>query len=424
MAFQGSHRPSVVFFNRVYPPDSGATGRLLRDLAQSFARDGWDVTVVTTGRRGNREIDGAVKVIRLGAFGSGRGFFSFLWVWTRMLAAGLAVGKPDLIVTMTDPPMFILAGRLVARLRKCRHIHWCQDLYPDILPALGVRLPRFMMQSLRTASRRAMKKCDRVVVIGRCMARHLIYGGMDARRVAVIPNWPDFELTGNGRSHPFPSSSVSPFPLKDGVARPYEALFRDTGQKFRILYAGNLGRAHPVRTILDAATLLASTNPEIEFVFVGEGRQFERLAQERARRGLENIRFLPRQPAERLKDLMESGDVHLISMREESAGLMVPCKLYSALAVGRPCILIGPDRSETARVIEDFATGQVIPQGQAERLAETIRTYRTDGAAWFAAHEGAAKAGKVFLPDESIRAWIERARDVVGIPHVIRRRAA
>src|SRR5262249_35654055 len=148
-------------------------------------------------------------------------------------------------------------------------------------------------------------------------------------------------------------------------AKSYEELFRDTEPKFRILYSGNLGRAHPVQTILDAATLLAGTNPEIEFVFVGDGPQFDRLAHERARRGLENIRFLPYQPASRLRELMESGDLHLISMSDRAAGLLVPCKLYSALAVGRPCILVGPAQSEVARIIEDFHAGTVVPQGQA-----------------------------------------------------------
>lgn len=411
----------MVFFNRVYPPSRGATGRVLRDLAHGFARDGWDVTVIATGPQARKERDGGVRVIRLAARGARRrGVLFYGLLWIRMLLAGLFLPRHDLVVTMTDPPLFVIAGRMIARVKKSRHINWCQDLYPDLLPSLGIHLPQRLMQGLKVQSRRAMKSCDKVVVIGRCMARHLTHSGLDPQRIAVIPNWPDAELSG-AAVRAF--AGERPLPNVEN-ARPYSELFKDAEPKFRVLYAGNMGRAHPVGTILDAAEIIAQQFSDIEFVFVGEGPAFDRLAQERARRGLENMRFLPWQPANRLRELMESGDVHLISINHEAAGLLVPCKLYSALAVARPCILIGPEESEAARVIGDFHAGSIVPQGQGEHLAHIIASYRTDGEKWFRAHEGAEKAGGVFVPEESIKAWIERARNIAQIRIPLRRKAA
>ena len=416
---QDVRKPTVIFFNRVYPPLRGATGRMLRDLAHGFARDGWDVTVVTTGPQSRRERDGGVRVIRLGTGGGNRkNIFFYGIIWLRLFFAGLMLPRHDLIVTMTDPPLYVIAGRMLARIKKTRHINWCQDLYPDLLPALGIHLPNSVMQWFKVQSRRAMKSCDKVVVIGRCMAKHLTHSGLDPRRIAVIPNWPDFEL----------GAAVQTFTQHKIInvenARPYSELFKDTDPKFRVLYAGNMGRAHPVNTILDAAGILGEQYPDIEFVFVGEGPAFDRLAQERARRGLENVRFLPWQPSNRLREMMESGDIHLISINHEAAGLLVPCKLYSALAVARPCILIGPTESEAARVIGDFHAGSIVAQGQAEHLAQIISSYRTDSEKWFNAHVGAEKAGGVFVPEESIKAWIERARDIAEIKFPLRRKAA
>ncbi len=410
MADRNAKKPSVVFFNRVYPPSRGATGRMLRDLARAFARDGWDVTVVTTGPEKRNERDGAVRVIRLSSGGKANSILSYGKVWVKMLIAGFMMPRRDLIVTMTDPPLLITVGRILARFKKSKHINWCQDLYPDLLPALGIKLPPPIMKFFKLTSRRSMKRCDRVIVIGRCMARYLTHSGMDPGRISVIPNWPDSELIAGA-----PEKKKAPVPDTPEGAKPLDELFRDMEPKFRILYSGNLGRAHPVQTVMDAAALLAPTNPEIEFVFVGDGPQFDRLAAERTRRGLENIRFLPYQPASRLRELMESGDLHLISMTARAAGLLVPCKLYSALAVGRPCILVGPEQSETARIIEDFHAGAVVPQGQAQKLAKTIREYRNSGDAWFAAHEGAARAGRLFVPEESFRVWLQRARDVANV---------
>ncbi len=414
-------KPSVVFFNRVYPPSRGATGRVLRDLARGFVRDGWSVTIISAGLEDTQEKDGAINVIRLKAPVKKKALGAYLKVWMRMWWAGLKLQqRPDLIVTMTDPPLMAVAGDLIARAHKCKHIHWCQDLYPDVLPALGFRISDRVMNFLKTRGRRAMKRADRVVVVGRCMARHLVRTGLEARQITFIPNWPDYELMAPDPRTRRPLSGRAAFrAANDGVAvdttaKPFDALFQDKEPKFRVLYSGTLGRAHPVQSILEAAQILGKDHPEIEFVFVGDGPTFERLGQERSRRSLENIRLMPYQPAHRLRELMESGDVHLVSMRDDAAGFIVPSKVYSAIAVARPSILIGPQNSEVARVLSDFQAGTVVPTGDGHRLAQAILRYRLDGDEWFAAHEGARKASRVFVPHEAINAWISRARDVCG----------
>lgn len=420
------HKPSVVFFNRVYPPSRGATGRVLRDLARGFARDGWSVTIITTGAEDTRERDGPIKIMRLKAPVKKKIFGAYFNVWVRMWWAGMGMQRPDLVVTMTDPPLMAVAGDMIARAHKCKHIHWCQDLYPDVLPALGFKVSARVMAFLKKRALRAMKKANRVVVIGRCMAAHMVRNGVEARQITFIPNWPDYELLAPDKRTRRPMSGRAAFraandgrPVKEFLKIP-EPLFADKEPKFRVLYSGTLGRAHPVQSILEASQILAADHPEIEFVFVGDGVNFERLAQERTRRGLENVRLMPYQPASRLRELMESGDVHLVSMRHDASGFLVPCKLYSAIAVARPTIFIGPSSSEVARTLADFQAGVTVPQGDGHRLAQAILRYRLDSQEWFAAHEGARKASRVFVPHEAVSAWIARARDVCGLPKPVR----
>lgn len=419
-------KPSVVFFNRVYPPSRGATGRVLRDLARGFARDGWSVTVITTGPEAVLEKDGPIKIMRLKAPVKKKIIGAYLNVWVQMWWAGMGLPRPDLVVTMTDPPLMVVAGDMVARAHKCKHIHWCQDLYPDVLPALGFRISDRVMEFLKTRSRRAMKRADRVIVIGRCMARHLVRTGLEPSKITFIPNWPDYELLAPDARTRRPLSGKAAFrAANDGRAvsetvKPFEALFLDSDPKFRVLYSGTLGRAHPIQTILEAAQMLAKDHPEIEFVFVGDGPNFERLGQERARRSLDNIRLMPYQPANRLRELMESGDVHLVSMRDDAAAFLVPCKVYSAIAVARPTILIGPQTSEVSMMLKDFQAGVTVAQGDGHKLAQAILRYRLDGQEWFAAHEGARRASRVYVPHEAISAWIIRARDVCGLPKAVR----
>ncbi len=447
-------RPSVLFINRVYPPSRGATGRVLRDLARSFAREGWQVTVVTTGPKAMRERDGGVRVIRIKA-SQNPGMFGYIKIWLMMMFTALRLPSFHLFVTLSDPPLLVLIGQMVKVFKGSRHIHWCHDLYPDIFPVLNYSFPRIVLRFLKRRTLKAMREADKVIVIGRCMARNLTYDGIDPRHITMIPNWPDEELSlkGDGKTqdnapqhdsfsdHPSqnadddaddiylngmpqtpdqgqqalahkPDASSDGGVQKMNGSKPYEDQLK-TEPKFRVLYAGNIGRAHPMDTILGAAEILIESNPEIEFVFVGDGAGFDKLANDRARYHLDNIRLLPFQPSNRLRETMESGDLHIVSVKDEAAGLLVPSKVYSALAVQRPCIFVGPHNSEAAKVINDFKAGTIVPQRQPEALADAIRAYRMSGELWFEAHEGALKAAQIYVPSEAINAWMERAWTVV-----------
>lgn len=410
-------RPSVLFVNRVYPPVDGASGRVLRELARGFAKSGWDVCVVTSGEQKGVFKDGPVRVVRVKHQHGEMSKAAYLSVWAKLFWTCLSERRHDLVVSLTDPPMTVVLGGLVARYKKSKHIHWCHDLYPDLLRVVGVNVSDRIYNALYQRARRAMSACDRVVVIGRCMGRHLAQSGISGSKITVIPNWPDRSLTGKARGDAAAGIAVEK-DLLDCHGQPMKV---DYEPKFRILYAGNLGRAHPIETILDAAMILNVENPEVEFVFVGSGVGHQKLAAERARRGLDNIRFMPYQPVEKMKAMMQGGDVHLITMDERAEGLLVPCKIYSALAAKRPSIFVGPEGSEAAKVLRDFHAGSVVAQGDAQGLVDAVRRYRLDGGAWFSAHEGAAEAARIFLPDESIKAWIQRAGDVVGVTRVAKK---
>lgn len=402
-------RPTILFMNRVYPPVRGATGRVLKDLATAFAREGWHVTVISSGPEGGESRENGVRILRVKGAERPEGLRQYVWIWIKMMFLALRLKKRHILVTMTDPPLLAYAGHLVCKIKKSRHIHWSQDLYPEVIPALGKNMPNFWMTFFKKRRRKALQNCEKVIVPGRCMAKYLVRQGLDAQKIAMVPNWPDIELTDpevldvSGKSYEMPETNL---------VRPFEKQLKAT-QRFRVLYAGNIGLVHPIESILEAAEQLERRGSDVEFVFVGDGERFDYIAAQRSERGLDNIRLLPYQPIEQLRDLLESGDLHLISMNEKAAGFIVPSKLYAALAVARPCVFIGPEHCETAKVIRDFETGEVVPQNDAQKLIDTILRFRENGGAWFEAHRGAVQAREVFTPQESIEAWMQRAWDAV-----------
>ena len=145
-------------------------------------------------------------------------------------------------------------------------------------------------------------------------------------------------------------------------------------------YAGNLGRAQDIDTVLAAMTLLhqrARKSPsdlaaEVMFVFVGGGAQRVSLEREALKRGLSNFRLRPYQLKERLGETLAIADVHLVSLNPKVEDLIVPSKFYGIAAAGRPTIFIGAEHGEIGRILEENGCGFTVTPGDDEALTERI----------------------------------------------------
>jgi colanic acid biosynthesis glycosyl transferase WcaI len=347
--------PSVLFLNRVYPPDRGATGMCLADLARGLVERGWTVTVVAEGD-GPTGDGGGVRVVRTGRRrATRRTILGSLAALARLERAARFLPRHDLVVSLSDPPLLALAGERVARRMGAAAVHWCHDLYPPLLAVVAPWIPAPVVRAASALAGCCLRRHDAVIAIGRCMAMRLGAIGLDPARVTVLPNWPD--------------PAIRP---ADGAA--FRAAHGLEG-RFVALYAGNLGGAHPWRALVDAARLLED---DAVILVAGDGRQRARFEMEAT--DLANLRFLPWLPADTLPDLLAAADLHLATMDERAAGLMVPRKVAAAFAAERPCLFLGPRTSEAARCIEEYGAGLVLPPHEGGALAEAIRVYRDDPA--------------------------------------------
>jgi glycosyltransferase involved in cell wall biosynthesis len=237
-----------------------------------------------------------------------------------------------------------------------------------------------------------LKTCAHVVVPSKCIKQTVLKKtGVRENKLSIVPNWVDMRM----------------------LRSPQENEQAHLPLKFRVLYAGSLSRANPIRTMVQAASLLQNEQSDIEFLFIGSGPKFDFLARERARMGLDNIRLLPYQPREKMRRILESGDIHLISMRHSAAGFLFPRRLYDAFSVKRPVVFIGPSESEIKQILHDYQAGVTIPQGRPDLLARTIKHLRDIGEDWHLLHQGAAHAGDVFTPEHSQNKWLKLIDHVV-----------
>jgi glycosyltransferase involved in cell wall biosynthesis len=144
------------------------------------------------------------------------------------------------------------------------------------------------------------------------------------------------------------------------------------GDRFVVGYSGNLGRAHEIDTLLDAAQALKE-EPAFLFLMQGGGAKMAALKHAVNDRKLENFQFLDYQPRETLEDSLAAADVHLVSLLPALEGLIVPSKLYGILAAGRPVIFIGDADGDVGRVILDAQCGRTVAVGDSRGLVETLR---------------------------------------------------
>ncbi len=384
---------SILLINRVYPPAFGATGQMAYDLAQHLVRQGHTVTVLTAADKNSIQAKSNMIVKSVKRPKNHKSFLGLFSLWMRLCVASFKLKKHDVIITMTDPPMLVLLGYIYQCIKKSYHIHWVHDVYPDLFPELGVRVPGIIQNCLKKLSSKSMNASHGLVAVSQCMRRHLSKMILRHDNITVVPNWPPAEVLG------FKGSRR----IEQDIKQPNQVR-RNDDPKFRVLYAGHIGRAHVVNPILEAAEKLKEC-VEIEFMFVCQESMHEKLARERDKRGLENIKLVPLQPTDNITPVIESGDLHIVTMRKNVQGMLLPSKFYSSLAVARPVLFVGPNKNDIVDTIDKYQMGSAVFPHQVEKLAQIIYDYRMDGDLWLRAQQGALNASEVLNFQNSMAMW-------------------
>lgn len=399
----------ILFLNRFFYPDQSATSQMLTDLAEGLALRGHAVMVVAGAlthrdaperlpafeRRGGIEIRRA-RTTRFGRGGVLARLADYTSFFPSAFLVSLRVPNVDVVVALSDPPLVSVLGALAAKVKRARFVHWAHDIYPEVAVAAGV-LERNSpwARALDRVSRWALSRADMVVALGEDMARRLAEKGVDRDKINVIPNWADGE-------------AIRPCPVEENSFR------RGQGWngKFVVMYSGNIGVAHDFRPLLDAAKRLSGEG-SILFAFVGGGSRLPEVRAYVSENGLPNVVFLPHQDRGLLSQILTAADLHVVSLAREMKGLVVPSKLYGAMAAGRPVLFVGPLDSDIAGTIEEGGFGAVAGDGAAaetaiRRLASDPDLRRSMGGkarqvfdAWFSRNDQVRRFAEAIHPSRS-----------------------
>ncbi len=289
-----------------------------------------------------RQLSGLKRILHLASFA-----MSSLPI---ILWKGL-IWRPD-VVFVLEPSFFCVPGALLAaRLGGAKAWLHIQDFEIDAAFELGLLSSSGALRKLANVIERwLMSYADCVSTISDHMLERLATKGVDASRRLLFPNWVDVDAI-------LPTSETSPF--RDELGIPSDSVV--------LLYSGNLGEKQGLEILIVAAGLLESYS-NFCFVICGVGGAKKRLVE--AAEGLKNIYFLDLQPVERLNELLNLANIHLLTQSADVADLVMPSKLQGMFASGRPVIATAHPGTQIAKIVNGH--GIVVPPGNVKALVDAI----------------------------------------------------
>src|SRR6266550_4755510 len=357
----------VLLLNQYFPPDTAATAKIAVLVARALALAQYASVQVLAGRPSydpaerhrpylwRRDLQEDVVVERVGSTAftrhrmAGR-LANYLSYLVLAVPRALAINA-DVVLAMTDPPVAGIAGALIAALRRLPLVYNVRDLYPDMAVAAGLLRPGPLAAAWERLHQWALRRADRVVVLGEDMRERIVAKGIRAERVVVVRDGAPIPTAVPGIDHP--------------VAWEVRGGFR-----FVVLHAGNLGFYGAWETLVRAAALLNGEGAG--FVFIGAGAAAARV-QALATSANGRVRFLPFRPASEVPYVLAAGDLHVVTVRRGLEGVVVPSKLYGILAAGRPVLAVAPEASDVARIVHRYGCGFVADPDRPESVAQAVR---------------------------------------------------
>lgn len=397
--------------NRYFFPDHSATSQLATDLAVDLAADGFEVTAITSRQRYDdplarlalEQVHAQVRIRRVGTTRFGRknligralDYLSFF------LAASFALWREArrgaVVIAMTDPPLLGVPALAIARLRGAHCVNWLQDVFPEVAEGLGVVRSRALAEIFRCLRNWSLRHSAATVVIGDQMGA--LVAPLCRLPPVLIPNWAMEESSeANGTVASDENTGSNPLRAAWGL-----------GSAFIVGYSGNMGRAHRLNELIDAASTLRS-HPDLRFVLIGDGAQRAGLEVRVQSLGLTNVMFRPYQSREHLRESLSLPDIHIVSLDERLEGLIVPSKFVGVIAMGRPVLWIGAADGEIGSLVRTSGCGVNVLSDDTEALTHILRELLDDhasGGVRLQAMERQARAlwRERFMRRDALNAW-------------------
>src|ERR1039457_7083977 len=263
------------------------------------------------------------------------------------------IRKPDVVYVYHPPATIGLAATVIGFFRNAPFVYDIQDLWPDTVAVSGMLSSPAAFNLLGKWCKFVYRRARHIVVLSPGFKQRLVSRGVPPEKVDVIYNWSDETMIQPTKPDPELASRL-------GLA-----------DRFNVMFAGTMGTAQALDSVLDAAALCRKTLPYVQFVFVGGGVDRNRLEKRAGDLGLSNVRFLPRQPMCAMGAVLGLADVLLVHLKDHPLfSITIPSKTQAYMASGKPLIMAV--RGDAAQLVTQSGAGLVCEPEDARSIADTI----------------------------------------------------
>jgi glycosyltransferase involved in cell wall biosynthesis len=368
----------ILYFCHYFSPEIGAAQARLLEISRRWVEMGHEVKVVTCfpnypdgiipdEYRGKRymveEIDG-IKVFRSwvlsiphgGFFAKTIGYLSF--AVSSMFQTLPRIGEVDIVIASSPPIFSIFSAYLFSRVKRVPFIFEIRDLWPAAIIELGALKNKWVIRALEAFEMFLYHHADKIIGVTDSFSRILTERGIDPSKLDTVTNGVDTEFF---RPENRNNSVRSELGLDD---------------KFVVLYLGTHGISQALSAQIDAAELLKD-QADIQFLFVGEGAEKQKLAAYAAEKKLNNVVFLPNQPKQRVPEFYAAADICLAPLRNISLfDNFIPCKIFEIMSCGKP--IVASLRGEAANIMQQGGAAIIVEPENSSEIAKAILSLKTN----------------------------------------------
>lgn len=356
-------------------PEKAASIYLVENRLETFAKEDFDMVIHASrptrglsdeeyaeykNRKEEMMYDGKLRVHRFPMYREGKNpvlramRYSFNWII--QLWYGLTEKNVDCVYLESTPPIQGLLGSLLKIFRKIPFVYCLQDIFPDSLAGTSLAKKGGLLWKIgRVIEDFTYKHADKIIVISEDFKKNIMAKGVPEEKIEVVYNWVD-------------ENAVVPVTKEDNPLFDEFGISRD---KFHVVYAGNLGNAQNIDIIIDAANVLKEEN-NVEFLIFGTGGLKDQFVAKVNDLKLDNVKFFPLQPMERVSQVYGLGDVCVVSCKPGLGGAAMPSKMLSIMSAGR-AVVASFDKGELTYILENHKCGMYAPAGDADAFAELIK---------------------------------------------------
>lgn len=368
----------IVVICHYFPPEIGAPSARLYEMSKEWVELGNEVHVVTCfpnhptgiipdeykGVKYKLENMDGIHVHRNYVYATpNKGFIKktlghISFMFSSVFYSMKKIDKPDVIITSSPTFFSIFSGYWYSLRKKADFVLEIRDLWPAAMIELGVMKEGFITKTLEKMELFFYRKSKKLIMVTQSFKDNVVGRGINGDKVHVITNGVNQDL-------------FYPKEKSQELIREYN--LRD---KFVISYVGAHGISQNLSTVLKVAKKLR-TYKNIEFVFVGEGAEKDKLKQIVKEEELTNVQFIDAQPKEAIAEFYNSSDLCLIPLKNiELFKTFIPSKMFEIMACGVP--IVASLEGEAAQILEDSKAALVVQPDNPNEIAAAIKELMND----------------------------------------------